>query len=172
MIRLNKKILFIIFALSLLIVVGCKESAVNKDSRFGTPESTIITLETEAVNGNADLYLDRSYFSQNFVEKLETRATTLEDFKQEFLGTVFLSNSEQRARYNNTTPTVEVIITNKTVVDDTHVVLQYEINYPPIDGVPQKREDTSYLIKLEKGWYLDIGTEVEALEKESLFVID
>ncbi len=164
-------VLFIIFALILLIIIGCKESLVNKESHFKTPESTIITLETEAVNGNAELYLNRSYFSQKFVEKVIKGGGTIEEFKQEALLGVRQINEGIRANYKNTPLPVDVIITNKTIIDDTHVVLQYEINYPPIHGVPQKREDTSYLIKLENEWYLDIGAEFDAIEKDGRYLL-
>jgi hypothetical protein len=142
----------ILTLLSLLLLTACSTS------HYSTPESALEYMESQSYQGNVTPYFDHTDFSPAFIERLQSEDVTLEEFKETLKSTI--EDWLPLLNYSS------VNVTSRTDIDKTHVMLEYTIYFGK-NGFMADHSDSSYFVKKNSEWYLDVETEFANKEGSS-----
>jgi len=142
-----------------------KSVEANVTVDFSSSESTILTLEKKLINeNNIKLYTDRTYISNSLAESLQRDLyLTVDEFNkrwQEELPSILKIKMNDDNIDGLKVESVDFI--DRTNTDVTHVYLSYKITYTN----KKVDYDSSYLIKLDDGWYINFEPEYEDMKTQ------
>ncbi|RLC36407.1 hypothetical protein DRH27_05275, partial [Candidatus Falkowbacteria bacterium] len=167
-----KKIVSIIFFVIGVLVFCALYTNIAWAWDFSTPETTLETIEREYFdNESFDLYENTTYYSPALIKLIEEEGMSLQDYRK--CGIKILKNNYIELKDNMGIDNYifdHLDITDKKVIDDSHVYLRYKVYFRDQDDYADKLHESGegygYFVKFNDEWWLDFEPEIRDVLKE------